>query len=178
MTLQEIGLKYGTDKATHHQYLDFYAEHLPDRDFAGRLLEIGIRDGSSLSMWHEYFPKATIVGIDIEQYDWTIDGVTMLVLDGTKSEHLTQLGKFDVIIDDGSHYTADQQASFEHLYNLQLNKGGVYILEDLHTSLRPEYINSELTTLQWLEKLNINIVHWRRDPNEADSMTAVIKAGQ
>lgn len=176
--LQDIGLKYGTDKATHHEYLDFYAEYLPKRNFKGRLLEIGIRDGSSLRMWHEYYPDAEIVGIDIVEYNWTIPGVTMLCLDGTKPEHLTQLGKFDIIIDDGSHYTADQQASFAHLYYMQLKKRGIYILEDMHTSLRPEYVNSPLTTIEYLEQLNINCVQYWRNPPEPDSMSFVIKGGQ
>jgi predicted O-methyltransferase YrrM len=176
--LHDIGFKYGTDKATWHDYLNFYEEHLPGRDFAGKLLEIGIRDGSSLRMWHEYYPNAKIIGIDVEKYDWTIDGVIMAVMDGTDSSQLAHLGSFDIIIDDGSHFTADQQASFEWLYYHQLKPGGIYILEDLHTSLMPEYINSELTTLEYLDKLNIKVVHYRRNDLEVDSMTAIIKAGQ
>lgn len=176
--LQDIGLKFGTDKATHHKYLDFYAEYMPKRDFSGRLLEIGIRDGSSLRMWHEYYPAAEIIGIDIEQYDWTIEGVTMLCMDGTKPDELAKLGMFDVIIDDGSHYTEDQQLSFDHLYYSQLKPSGIYILEDLHTSLRPEYVNSPLTTLEYLDKLKLECAKYWREPQEPDSMSFIIKAGQ
>lgn len=176
--LHDIGFKYGTDKATYHEYLNFYAKHLPGRDFNGRLLEIGIRDGSSLRMWREYYPNAEIVGIDVVKYDWTIEGVTMLEMDGTNIVDLRELGYFDIIIDDGSHMTHDQQTTFYWLYYNQLNEPGVYILEDLHTSYLPEYINSPKTTTQALQDLNIKIASYKRDPGAIDSMTAVIRAGQ
>lgn len=179
MSLHDIGLKYNTDKATFHKYLDFYEKKLPKRDFSGRLLEIGIMDGASIRMWREYYPNAEIVGIDTGlQSDLRIEGATLLELDGTKPTELKKLGKFDIIIDDGSHMTADQQKSFNWLYYKQLNKGGVYILEDLHTSLIPAYVNSKKTTLEFLDRLNIKVIHYRRDPDEVDSMTCVIKAGQ
>lgn len=155
--LNDIGLAHGTDKATFHKYLDFYEKHLPDRSFSGRLLEIGVMDGCSIRMWREYYPNAEIVGIDTGlQVDLRIDGTTLLELDGTKPEHTTQLGTFDIIIDDASHMTKDQQKSFEHLFYNQLNKGGLYILEDLHTSFRPEYVNTKINTIEYLNKLDFN----------------------
>jgi len=170
--LHKIGLRYKTDKATHHKYCDFYQKNLPDRDFSGRLLEIGIMDGNSLRMWKEYYPKAEIVGIDIHKKP-PIKGVTVLQMDGTDPKQLKTLGEFQIIVDDGSHNTLDQQKSFEQLYYKQLSKGGFYILEDLHTSLMPNYVNSELTTLEYLDKLDLDIKHFRRS-KEADSMSCVI----
>lgn len=179
MTLHEIGLKHGADKATFHKYLDFYEKHLPKRTFKGRLLEIGVMDGASLEMWSEYYPNAEIIGIDIDDKSHLkITHWKCIQMDGTDPEQLKTLGKFDVIIDDGSHYTKDQQASFKHLYYNQLKKNGVYILEDTHTSLMPRYVNSKLTTLEFLDKLGIEVLHWRRDPKIDDSMTAIIKGGQ
>lgn len=171
--LNDIGLKHGTDKATFHKYLDFYEKHLPDRDFSGRLLEIGIMDGCSIRMWREYYPNAEIVGIDTGlQVDLRIDGATLLELDGTKPEHLTQLGKFDIIIDDGSHMTKDQQKSFEHLFYHQLNSGGLYILEDLHTSYRTEYVNTKIDTIEYLNKLDFNKTWLKRGKK---SITCIIQ---
>lgn len=176
--LQDIGFQADTDKASYHQYLDFYEKNLPDRKFKGRLLEIGILQGASIKMWHEYYPKAEVVGIDINDKHMEVPGVQMLVVDATKPYQLDPLGKFDIIIDDGSHFTADQQASFNHLYYNQLNKGGFYIIEDLHTSLLPQYINSERTTLEFLEDLGIEVLYFRRQEDLVDSMTCIIKAGQ
>lgn len=162
--LDDIGVKYGADKSSKfHHYLDFYQEQLPNRDFSGRLLEIGVMDGLSMKMWAEYYPKAEIVGIDIKDMEhmhdeaWGVPkSVKLLKLDGTNPRHMRSLalgGKFDIIIDDGSHFMADQQKSFEILYYDQLNEGGVYILEDLWTSYIDYYQNAEITTVEYLKRL-------------------------
>jgi hypothetical protein len=179
MKLQELGIKHNTDKAFFHKYCDFYEKNLPKRSFKGRLLEIGVMDGASLAMWAEYYPNAEIVGVDIfDKSHVQIPGVKVLQLDATDTAALKKLGNFDIIIDDGSHKTADQQASFEHLYYKQLNKGGFYVLEDLHTSLMPSYVDSKLTTIDYLKKSKLKIKHYRRDADVADSMTCIIPAGQ
>jgi cyclopropane fatty-acyl-phospholipid synthase-like methyltransferase len=158
-TLNDLGLKYNCDKSSRfHDYLDFYEQHLPGRDFAGRLLEIGVMDGVSMQMWREYYPKAEIVGIDIydKQHlynsDWQLDrSIKLLKVDGTDPVALDRLGMFDIIVDDGSHFTRDQQASFDILYYRQLNPGGVYIIEDIWTSRMDVYQNSEFNTIEWLK---------------------------
>lgn len=174
MSLHEIGLKHNTDKATFHKYLDFYEKNLPKREFAGRLLEIGVMDGASMKMWREYYPKAEIIGVDnAMQSDLKIDGVGLVEIDATNPIELKELGNFDIIIDDGSHMTADQQASFEHLFYSQLNPGGIYIIEDLHTSLRPEYINSKKNTLDWLKTLK-DVKVKKLSKNKKQSITSII----
>ena len=179
MILQEIGERTGTDKATYHKYCDFYQKNLPKRSFSGRLLEIGVFEGASLAMWREYYPKAEIIGIDnIDKSHLSIEGVTILKMDATDAKALDQLGMFDIIIDDASHYTADQQATFEQLYVNQLHNNGFYVMEDLHTSLMPTYINSERTTLEYLEYALLEFNLFTLDPKVADSMTAIIKGGQ
>lgn len=176
--LQDIGFNADTDKATFHHYLDFYAQHLPKRDFKGRLLEIGILDGASLRMWHEYYPDAEIVGIDIEDRHLDIPGVTQVIMDCKDIGALQELGDFDVIIDDGSHMTLDQQVDFNWLYHNQLNKSGFYVMEDIHTSYNPQYINSKYTTLEMFEHLNTKVIQYRRSEDEVDSMSYIVKAGQ
>lgn len=179
MLLHDLGLKHNTDKAFFHQYLDFYQKLLPKRTFKGRLLEIGVMDGASLKMWREYYPKAEIVGVDInDKSHINIDGVMILRLDATDPTQLQDLGMFDIIVDDGSHMTADQQKSFEHLYLNQLNPKGFYIIEDLHTSLMPNYVNSKMTTLEYLDHAMLKYDFYHRDKSINDSMTCVIRAGQ
>lgn len=198
--LNDIGVKYDADKSSRfHNYLDFYQEQLPDRDFAGRLLEIGVMDGLSMKMWREYYPDAEIVGIDIKNMDhlyndsWQVPrSVKLLDINGTIEKPVRSLGMFDIIIDDGSHYMHDQQRSFELLYYSQLNEGGVYIIEDLWTSYIDYYQNAKLTTLEYLkvlEKKGMKMTYfsWKHDgintvfpahKGKLDSETVAIKAGQ
>lgn len=200
-TLNDIGLKYNADKSSRfHHYLDFYQLMLPNRDFSGRLLEIGVMDGLSMKMWREYYPKAEIIGIDIKDMshmhnsDWQVpESVKLLTLDGTKKADMQPLGMFDIIIDDGSHYWKDQQKSFELLYYSQLNKDGVYILEDLWTSHIKFYANAKLNTIDYLkalQKKGMKMTYFKYkhkgagistvfpDYKGLDSHTVAIKAGQ
>lgn len=201
--LNDIGLKYDADKSSRfHHYLDFYQEHLPDRDFSGRLLEIGVMDGLSMKVWAEYYPNAEIVGIDIKEdmasymhnSDWQVpESVKLITCDGTDPKQTGPLGMFDIIIDDGSHYMSHQQASFKHLYYNQLNKGGVYILEDLWTSYIGYYQDAKITTIAFLKQLQkkgMKMTYFKYkhtgpgistafpDTKGLDSETVVIKAGQ
>lgn len=200
--LNDIGLKLGADKSSKfHNYLDFYQEQLPNRDFTGRLLEIGIMDGLSMRMWQEYYPKAEIVGVDIFTKDhlhndtWKVPkSVKLVEADGTNEHQIKPLGMFDIIIDDGSHYWADQQKSFELLYYSQLNKDGVYILEDLWTSYIDYYANAKINTLEYLKRLEnkgMKMTYFRHKHEgiqtvfpkhkglaKLGSITVAIKAGQ
>lgn len=151
--LHEIGLKHGTDKATFHKYLDFYEKHLPDRTFSGRLLEIGIMDGFSLKMWREYYPKAEIVGIDIHIRPEPIKDVTMICVNATDSDMVVHLGDFDIVLDDGSHLCSEQQKAFDWFYNNQLNKGGVFVMEDCHTSFMETYVDTSETTYGLMKRI-------------------------
>ncbi len=66
MRSRELALKkYNTDKIT-NRYLDWYdpmLEHFVPKEI--KLVELGIYEGGSLLLWRDYFPKATVVGIDI-----------------------------------------------------------------------------------------------------------------
>jgi len=143
--------RHGTDKLYLHHYEGEYERHFaPLRDKPINLLEIGIggfshqdRGGESLRLWREYFPNATIVGIDIEPKTVPMgDRVTMRVCDQNSAEQLqalnAELGPFDVIIDDGSHYQEHILTSFRALWPF-LNPGGIYVIEDLATAYWPEY---------------------------------------
>ena len=66
MTLDELGKKYGLDKSSLlHGYLDEYERFLaPIREQELRVMEIGVLEGASLSMWKEYFPNTRLIGVD------------------------------------------------------------------------------------------------------------------
>lgn len=177
ITLNEIGLKYNADKSSrYHNFLDFYEKHLPKRDFKGRILEIGVMDGASLNMWREYYPNAKeIVGIDIRKPK-KITGCKVLRLDATDINRLSRLGMFDIIIDDGSHLTSHQQISFNHLYYNSLNIGGVYVMEDLHTSFMESYIDTKQTTYDFIKEHFPKALEYARlGDDKTDSVTMILK---
>ena len=68
-----------TDKNTTHSYLTLYQNLLESkRESAQNILEIGIGDfapknGGSIKMWYDFFPGATIYGLDILSIDRVID---------------------------------------------------------------------------------------------------------
>jgi 23S rRNA U2552 (ribose-2'-O)-methylase RlmE/FtsJ len=138
--LTKLGVKYKTDKAYGHQYTPLYHKYFKNkRNDILKILEIGIYGGSSLRMWEEYFPKAKIYGIDIEPIEFDSNRIITFKGNQGKRNVLEKFvnknkGKFDIIIDDGSHRMDDQQISLAFLFKY-VKKGGYYIIEDLDTSL-------------------------------------------
>jgi hypothetical protein len=64
MTLNDLMVKYGSDKAA-HGFCEFYESFfLPVREDVKSVLEIGVADGASIRAWLDYFPNAEIWGMD------------------------------------------------------------------------------------------------------------------
>jgi hypothetical protein len=136
-SLYELGLKHQTDKSTGHLFsllYEGYFNHL--RNAPIKLLEIGILQGASIKMWEEYFTKASLHAVDI--YDFSSlnsNRIQTYLVNQEKEEELKTLPKdFDVIIDDGGHTMIQQQVTLKVLFLDHLKEGGIYVLEDLHTS--------------------------------------------
>ncbi len=137
MTLNEIGLKYKSDKSSnYHCYLELYDRYFsPYRGKNINFLEIGILFGDSLKIFDEYFENATITAIDIDDKK-KFKRENIIIIQGDQSDRslLNKLDDFyEIIIDDGSHKMGHQQISFGFLFK-KLKKGGLYVIEDLHTS--------------------------------------------
>jgi tetratricopeptide (TPR) repeat protein len=143
MTLDEIGICHGTDKSLlRHDYLRHYERLLaPWRDEPITLLEIGVFDGASLLMWEEYFPCATIVGIDVADRCRAYAGGRRVVEIASQADHesMKRIGQQyapQVVIDDGSHRADHIQIAFDALFP-QLRSGGIYIIEDVAMHIGP-----------------------------------------
>jgi hypothetical protein len=132
---------YETDKIQHH-YLEVYDPILSrwtDKDV--KLLEIGVHKGGSLELWRDYFPRGTIVGIDLELPEGFIPGERIQLFKGSQADtqFLSQMAKstapdgFDIIIDDASHIGELTKATFWHLFDHHLKPGGLYAIEDWGT---------------------------------------------
>jgi len=127
--------KWGIDENT-HSYLTVYDSIFKRlKDKCRRVLEIGIYKGDSLNLWAEYFTNATIYGIDrnFKQIDVKLHStVEVFQRDAYKKaivDLLRGIGKFDIIIDDGSHRRTHQRFVVENLLNL-LTDDGILIIED------------------------------------------------
>lgn len=127
-------------------YFEIYERHFAQ--FRGQdisILEFGVLHGGSLQMWKQYFgPKARIYGVDINPRCLTLaeDNITILMADQDNRESLrgikNTLPPFDIIIDDGGHTMTQQINTFEEMYP-HVKDGGIYLVEDLHTSYWPGF---------------------------------------
>lgn len=127
-------------------YFDIYDRHL--RQFRGHpvtLIEFGVFHGGSLQMWKDYFgPEARIVGVDVNPACKGLeeDQIEVVIGDQDDREFLKALrdriGPAQIVIDDGGHRMSQQVATFEEMFQT-LGPGGVYLVEDMHTSYWEEY---------------------------------------
>jgi len=150
--LSDLANKYASDKGTvmpsegnHGPRLFFttiYNRYMEEkRNEELNFLEIGIGSGPSLKMWYEYFSKAKIHAIDIaNSKHHENDRVTTYIANQQKRADLQrvveQTGELDIIVDDGGHMMGQQQVSLGFLFK-HLKSGGMYFIEDLHTSFWP-----------------------------------------
>lgn len=147
------------DKWIH--YFPIYTRHLTP--YARRpvsVLEIGVYRGGSMRMWSRFFgPEARLVGVDIDPVALVSAGehYTVVLADQGDPDAMRKVaqehGPFDVIIDDGGHTMVQQITSIETLFPM-LNEGGVYLVEDCHTSYWDEYDGGrgrEGTFMEWVK---------------------------
>ena len=131
-------------KWTH--YLPIYDQYFARFRGTGiRMLEVGVFKGGSLELWRDYLgPSATIFGIDINPACAEYVSPPNVVRIGSQDDRkflkavVAEMGGVDLVLDDGSHIGRHQWVSFETLFPL-LNEGGLYIIEDLHTSYWPGF---------------------------------------
>lgn len=146
--LNKIAQFYGTDKSSEiHNYCEKYEKYLPfNRLEPLVMLEIGVLDGKSLLTWREYFPNATIIGIDIDSRCKQFEDADKKIFVEIGSQNdvnflqtvIDKYGQFDIILDDGSHMNNDVLISFYKLFS-SIKPQGVYVVEDCTTSYWQDY---------------------------------------
>jgi len=140
--LAELFDKYGTNKVR-HGYSDIYFSRIKKlKDENINLLEIGVADGKSLLAWSDFFKNGKIIGIDkkhINLNEKSINKSNIIFHQGLQQNNkfiqnlIEKYKKFDIIIDDGSHFPKDVIKSFNLLF-LSLKENGFYFVEDIQTS--------------------------------------------
>lgn len=149
-SLTTVGRRHEVTKANPRSWsgralTDYYEPFVaPMRNRRIRVLELGVKEGRSLRMWKDYFPNATIVGVDLS-YKRYINESRIQVVSGDQRDAETiqravELagGPLDLICDDGSHY-ADGQVGALTLLWPHLAPDGIYMIDDVHTSYRASY---------------------------------------
>lgn len=178
-----LGRKYNTDKSnglyqegiqgSGHNYTAVYDAFFHNMRYEKlKFLEIGFYQGSSARMWRDYFINAELHFIDIHEKWFTTYGqdlqttCTFHVVDQSSAYLLQQFitkegGYFNIIIDDGGHTMEQQITSFIVLFP-HLTSGGIYVIEDLHSSYHTswggagdwDHPNADgNTTIRFLQKL-------------------------
>jgi hypothetical protein len=127
-------------------YFEIYHRHFePFRSSKVTLVEFGVFHGGSLQMWKDYLgPQARIVGVDINPACKSLEGDQIEVVIGDQDDRAflralrDQTGPIDILIDDGGHRMSQQIATFEEMFPA-VRDGGIYLVEDLHTSYWEDY---------------------------------------
>ena len=139
--MKSAGAHLASDKHYWHRYSDFYDRHFGALEGVADVLEFGVLDGDSIRWLHQRFPTARIAGIDIlaAKTQWPRDDLIEYVKvdQGHRSAIAGMFDKldrtYDLMIEDGSHIP-EHQASCLVLGLQRLRRGGLYVLEDIHTS--------------------------------------------
>ena len=146
-TLDEIALKYKTDKSSRQQgYTNIYPLYLEEyREDRIVFLEIGVHVGRSIRMWRDYFPNADLFGIEkYPRHEPSLEKELNEIFIGDQEDRTflkqvsSKAGPFNVIIDDGGHKMNQQITSFEALWP-HIKPNGLYVIEDIDTSYREEF---------------------------------------
>jgi len=140
MSLEELVDDSRTDKNTTHSYLPLYQTLLESKkESAKHVLEVGVQRGGSIKLWSQFFPNATVYGVDImpESEVWeelrTNDRIVVLAdTDAYTDEFAATFStkKFDFVLDDGPH-TLKSMQRFINLYLPLLADDGILIIEDV-----------------------------------------------
>lgn len=150
--LTDLADRFGSDKgSSKHRYTELYNMLFqPLRERPLTFLEMGLQIGGpelgagadrattdlpSVRMWLEYFPAATVIGLDVSDFGWFAhDRFRFVRCDMDDRAALAAAAAAmpapDIAIDDASHASHHQQNAFLELFP-RLAAGGLYIIEDL-----------------------------------------------
>lgn len=175
-SLSELFREHGSDKHTGdkvigHSYGPVYDElFTPLQDKIHSVLELGVLSGASLRAWRDFFPDCRVVGLDINvepREEWMIE---VFKCDATHRDEVDVIlgdRRFDLIVDDASHWIEDQIISFEIL-KPRLRPGAIYVVEDV------QWVNVHYR----FQQLGFKITDMRTQRNKFDDVLAIYKHPQ
>jgi hypothetical protein len=144
MSLEEIVDNSRTDKNTVHSYLPLYQKLLESKkESAKQVLEVGIYNGGSIKLWHDFFTNATVHGLDVIPIENVWNELKnkeriQLYSHNAYDYHFFATNflhkniKCDFMLDDGPH-TLDSMKQFIKLYSQIMTDDGILIIEDVQS---------------------------------------------
>lgn len=156
-------MKHLSDKSYWHGFQDFYETYFHNRTFKN-IAEVGIFKGASIKWLLERFPTSNIYAADIIERtsEWPVDNrfrdYQLDQGDVAQLRNFLTQAPYDLIIEDGSHQPDHQVLCLMEGIQV-LEPKGIYILEDIHTSVGHSTGNalSVLLAIQHYRRLNIVI---------------------
>jgi hypothetical protein len=151
-----------SDKEYWHGFIPFYEGFFKDFE-PKNIAEIGIYQGDSIRWLLDRFPKADVFGADIieKKEFWPkckrFYSVQLDQADSHAVMNFFKLRQFDLMIEDGSHDPFHQGIALLEGMR-ELKSGGIYILEDIHTSHKAILAGKMGNTLSTL----LAIDHYKR----------------
>ena len=135
------GVHVESDKHYWHRYTDAYERAFVSLGDVADILEFGVLEGGSIRWLANRFPRAMILGVDIAAptlawpHGERIEYVQADQGDaGAIDAMFARIGRrFDLVVDDGSHLPPHQASCLIKAFPF-IRPGGLYILEDVHTS--------------------------------------------
>ncbi len=146
--LCKTGAYFGTNKSPQNifghrsgytPYYDVLFRHLKNQNI--NFAEIGIENNASTKMWRKYFSKAKIYGFEYEEMKIKkakkhgLKNTIYKKIDVTKQENIKKAfskinKKFDIIIDDSTHFFEHQLNVIKNVYPF-IKKNGILVIEDV-----------------------------------------------
>lgn len=154
------------------------------------ILEIGIENGFPLEFWGKYLPEGSqVFGVDSDsKYKEIKSDETLHHYVGNAAtqefwDENMQNVSFDIIIDYGSDVCQNVIDTFKTLFLKKLNMGGIYIVEDLHTSYWKSHkggYKDKNSSIEYFKKfvdsLNVNYIPMRKylEADKLDNLIAYL----
>jgi hypothetical protein len=138
-------------------------------------IEVGVQGGGSLEMWRKYFGStARIIGIDVDPTVLERKAPDVEIFIGNQEDpafwagFLPNVGPIDAFLDDGGH-TMNQQINTLLSVWPKISIGGVYMIEDTHTSYFKDWGNGlyqSNTIIEFTKRISdlVNVNHWQEPP--------------
>jgi hypothetical protein len=143
------------------------------------MIEVGIAEGGSIKLWHDYFPNATIHGCDIRDesvmWDQIKNNDRIKLFPSTNAYDplfINQIKdiQFDFALDDGPH-TLDTMIQFINMYLPLMKEDGILIIEDVQDISWLDVLSSVVPKES---KNNIKTYDLRGNKNRYDDIVFVI----
>ena len=123
-------------------------------------VEVGVFSGGSLFMWKKYFGEnARIIGIDLNPKAKELEKYGFEIYIGNQSlpnfwnNFYKDIGKIDVLLDDGGHKNIQQINTVHNSLN-HINNEGLIVVEDTHSSYLKEFKNpSKFSFINYANKV-------------------------